>query len=216
MYPAKRIAVIGAGGKTTALARLAARCRDAHVLLTTTTHILPFAPPVCDRLCVTPDAGALRAALQAPGVTCAGMAAGDGKLTALPAPLWELACQQADFIFYEADGAKRLPLKLHAAHEPVIQPGCRRGASRSARPCTAMPCGRNGPQNPAGRSMRRSSWPACRTQLPPAACRRHALLCCSTRQMRWNRPRPRTWRGDWNTRDCSAWPVACAHSPSRT
>ena len=65
MYPAKRIAVIGAGGKTTALARLAARCRDAHVLLTTTTHILPFAPPVCDRLCVTPDAGALRAALQA-------------------------------------------------------------------------------------------------------------------------------------------------------
>ena len=122
MYPAKRIAVIGAGGKTTALARLAARCRDAHVLLTTTTHILPFAPPVCDRLCVTPDAGALRAALQAPGVTCAGMAAGDGKLTALPAPLWELVCRQADFIFYEADGAKRLPLKLHAAHEPVIQP----------------------------------------------------------------------------------------------
>lgn len=123
MFKAKRIAVIGAGGKTTALARLSARHRGARVLLTTTTHILPFAPPACDRVCVSPDADALRTALQIPGVTCAGMAAKDGKLTALPAPLWDLACQQADFIFYEADGAKCLPLKLHAAHEPVILPG---------------------------------------------------------------------------------------------
>ena len=123
MYPAKRIAVIGAGGKTTALARLAARCRDAHVLLTTTTHILPFAPPVCDRLCVTPDAGALRAALQAPGVTCAGMAR-RGRQADRPARpasgSWPAGRPTSSFT--RPDGAKRLPLKLHAAHEPVIQP----------------------------------------------------------------------------------------------
>lgn len=42
MHSAKCIAVIGAGGKTTTLSKLADLHRAERVLLTTTTHIFPF------------------------------------------------------------------------------------------------------------------------------------------------------------------------------
>lgn len=120
---AVRIAVIGAGGKTTTLARLAGLHRAERVLLTTTTHIFPFSPPVCDRICIAPDADQIMQALAQPGVVCAGLPAKNGKLTGLSQDILQAASQSADWIFYEADGAKRLPLKLHADTEPVILPG---------------------------------------------------------------------------------------------
>lgn len=40
----------------------------------------------------------------------------------LPSPLDELA-QRFDYVLAEADGSKRLPLKAHAAWEPVIPAG---------------------------------------------------------------------------------------------
>lgn len=123
MNHAKLVAVIGAGGKTTTLARLAGLHRTDRVLLTTTTHIFPFAPPVCDRLCIAPSAQELAQALTQPGVVCAGVPAKHGKLTGLSEEIFQVAAQCADWIFYEADGAKRLPLKLHSATEPVIVPG---------------------------------------------------------------------------------------------
>lgn len=122
MNHAKLVAVIGAGGKTTTLARLAGLHRTEHVLLTTTTHIFPFAPPVCDRLCLAPSEQELAQALAQPGVVCAGVPAKNGKLTGLSDAVLQVAAQCADWIFYEADGAKRLPLKLHADTEPVILP----------------------------------------------------------------------------------------------
>ena len=39
------ISIIGAGGKTTALLTLAQALSDRRVLLTTSTHIYPVAPP---------------------------------------------------------------------------------------------------------------------------------------------------------------------------
>ena len=48
----------------------------------------------------------------------------EGKLTA-PALPFEALSALADFVLVEADGAKRLPLKAHAPHEPVI-PACAR------------------------------------------------------------------------------------------
>lgn len=122
MNHAKLVAVIGAGGKTTTLARLAGLHRAARVLLTTTTHIFPFAPPVCDRLCIAPSEQELAQALAQPGVVCAGVPAKNGKLTGLSDAVLQVAERCADWIFYEADGAKRLPLKLHADTEPVILP----------------------------------------------------------------------------------------------
>ena len=123
MDSAKRIAVIGAGGKTTTLSKLAGLHRAERVLLTTTTHIFPFSPPVCDRLCIAPTAEEIMQALAYPGVVCAGVPSKNGKLTGLSEEILQAASQSADWIFYEADGAKCLPLKLHADTEPVILPG---------------------------------------------------------------------------------------------
>lgn len=123
MHSAKRIAVIGAGGKTTTLSKLAGLHRTERVLLTTTTHIFPFSPPVCDRLCIAPSAEEITQALAQPGVICAGVPSKNGKLTGLSEEILQAASQSADWIFYEADGAKCLPLKLHSDTEPVILPG---------------------------------------------------------------------------------------------
>ena len=83
--------IIGAGGKTTALLALARALSDRRVLLTTSTHIYPVAPPDSRALLIDPDADALLDALAAPGIVC-------------------------------ADGAHRLPLKLHRADEPAVPP----------------------------------------------------------------------------------------------
>lgn len=123
MSTASKIAIIGAGGKTTLLNMLSAYKRDAHVLATTTTHIRPMSPPDADRLCINPEPDALRAALSCSGITCAGILNAENKLCSLSPELLALAEQDADYIFYEADGAKRMPLKLHNQTEPVILPG---------------------------------------------------------------------------------------------
>lgn len=113
------IAVIGAGGKTTAVRSLAHRLSGFSVLWTTTTHIYPAAPADCRLLLAAPTAEELTAALGLPGVVCAGTPAGE-KLAALSPAAWTAACKAADYIVCEADGAHRLPLKLHRADEPVI------------------------------------------------------------------------------------------------
>lgn len=113
------IAVIGAGGKTTAVRSLAHRLSGFSVLWTTTTHIYPAAPEDCRLLLAAPTAKALTAALGLPGVVCAGVPAGE-KFSALDPDVWAAACGAADYIICEADGAHRLPLKLHRADEPVV------------------------------------------------------------------------------------------------
>ena len=111
--------IIGAGGKTTALLTLAQALSDRRVLLTTSTHIYPVAPPDSRALLIDPEADALLDALAAPGIVCAGRAASDGKLGALAPGLFRQAVRAADVTLCEADGAHRLPLKLHWADEPV-------------------------------------------------------------------------------------------------
>lgn len=113
------IAVVGAGGKTTAVRSLAHRLCGFSVLWTTTTHIYPAAPEDCRLRLAAPTAEELTAALAAPGVVCAGVPAGK-KWTALPPAVFAAACGAADYIVCEADGAHRLPLKLHRPDEPVL------------------------------------------------------------------------------------------------
>lgn len=106
-------AVIGSGGKTSLLAALA-RELPGTVILCTTTHILPFADmPLLD----APTASDL----QRHRVICVGTPQADGKLTA---PTCAIASLRAlsDYVLVEADGSRRLPLKAHAPHEPVIPP----------------------------------------------------------------------------------------------
>ena len=115
-------ALIGGGGKTTLLYALAEELRGrGRVIVCTSTHIrMPEQYPL-----MTGDAEALRAALDKESVVCAGTPAGDGKLTAPEASFEELAAL-ADYVLVEADGAKGLPLKAHAVHEPVIPANAQR------------------------------------------------------------------------------------------
>lgn len=132
-------ALIGGGGKTTLLYTLAEELRrTGSVLLCTSTHILP---PEQYPL-VTGGEKALRAALAEHGVVCAGTRAEDGKLTAPSLPFEQLA-QLADYVLVEADGAKRLPLKAHGPHEPVVPANAQRvvllvGASGFGAPISAV------------------------------------------------------------------------------
>lgn len=115
-------ALIGGGGKTTLLYALAEELRGrGRVIVCTSTHIrMPEQYPL-----MTGDAEALRVALDKENVVCAGTPAGDGKLTAPEASFEELAAL-ADYVLVEADGAKGLPLKAHAGHEPVIPANAQR------------------------------------------------------------------------------------------
>ena len=111
--------VIGSGGKTSLLAALA-RELSGTVVLTTTTHILPFAGVP---LVTSANADDVRAALTESRVVCVGsQAEKNGKLVAPELGIDALA-SLADYVLVEADGARRLPLKAHAPWEPVI-PAC--------------------------------------------------------------------------------------------
>lgn len=108
-------AVIGSGGKTTLL-RTLSRELPGTVILTTTTHILPFEGVP---LLTAPTADEVRTALTRSRVLCLGTPAAEGKLTAPSLPFSVLA-DCADYVLVEADGSRHLPLKAHAPHEPVI------------------------------------------------------------------------------------------------
>ncbi len=111
--------VIGSGGKTSLLAALA-RELPGTVVLTTTTHILPF-PNV--PLVTSADADNVRTALAGSRVVCVGsQAEKNGKLVTPELGIDALA-SLADHVLVEADGARRLPLKAHAPWEPVF-PAC--------------------------------------------------------------------------------------------
>lgn len=117
---ARLIAAIGAGGKTTALRRLAQDTGARRVLFTTTTHIFPLEPPECRALLVEPSGEELLRELRQTGVVCAGRASKNGKLCALEEPLFSQAVDAAELTLCEADGANRRPLKLHRPDEPVL------------------------------------------------------------------------------------------------
>lgn len=106
-------AILGSGGKTTMLYTLAEElCALGRVICTTTTHI---APP--DHISVFLQAEEIRNTAE--NCFCAGAMTAEGKLGPPALPIEELA-QLCDYLLVEADGSRRLPLKAHAPHEPVI------------------------------------------------------------------------------------------------
>lgn len=127
-------AVIGSGGKSSLLRRLAEEVPGTAILCTT-THIRPFSEyPVLEN----PSPADIRQALAAGRVLCTGTPCENGKLTAPALPM-EVLAELADFVLAEADGSRQLPLKAHAAHEPVIPENSRRvicvvGASGFGKP----------------------------------------------------------------------------------
>ena len=132
-------AIIGSGGKSTLLKALGLELMRAggRVLLCTTTHMFPVAGVPWNGSSRLLDAAPWKpGAAHVPGCTCeacAGLARGSicqagvlgpetGKLSAPAEPLGKLA-QRFNYVLAEADGSKRLPLKAHAAWEPVIPSG---------------------------------------------------------------------------------------------
>lgn len=114
-------ALIGGGGKTTLMYTLAEELRRrGTVIVTTSTHIQrPEQYPV---LTAADD---VAAALAEHGAVCVAGETAEGKLCA-PALSFEVLAALADFLLVEADGSRRLPLKAHAPHEPVIPANTRR------------------------------------------------------------------------------------------
>lgn len=111
------VSLVGGGGKTTLLYQMSAHCarKGWRVLASTTTHIR--CPHDGHWACTEAQRDALWAAGR---YAVAGQSAPQDKLTQPDClPDWMAA---AEAVFLEADGAKGLPCKAPAAHEPVLLP----------------------------------------------------------------------------------------------
>ncbi len=97
----ERVAVIGAGGKSALIDRLAGENAERGVLIAPTTRI------------------ALAQVRERPGVRHLGVPQGE-KLLAAPLAEIEAAAHGAALTLMEADGSKGLPLKGWDTHEPVV------------------------------------------------------------------------------------------------
>jgi len=111
-------AMVGGGGKTTLMLRLAQELaqRGARVIVTTTTHIFP---PEGIPTGNPANAEEVAHALLIEPLLCLGKPLKDGKLGAPDLTMTALSFL-ADYVLVEADGAKRLPLKAPSEYEPVI------------------------------------------------------------------------------------------------
>lgn len=122
------VALIGAGGKTTTLFRLASELRAAggKILVTTTTKIFKPTKPHIDRLFLIEDVNALLselAPIPAPVTLGAGYRVSDeGKLLGLPSEWLDRLHEsgQFDAILVEADGAASRGFKIPSETEPVV------------------------------------------------------------------------------------------------
>lgn len=129
-------AIIGGGGKTSLMECLAEELSaQARVIVCTTTHIYPEQNMPC---LVSTSEAEIAAELARTRCVCVGSASESGKYSAPELPFCTL-CALASYVIVEADGSKRLPLKAHAPHEPVIPPEANQtilvvGASGFGRP----------------------------------------------------------------------------------
>ncbi len=116
-------ALVGGGGKTTLMLRLARALAKsgARVIVTTTTHIFPP-----DGINVTNPSSLEEAhkTLQRESLVCFAKPVERGKLSAPDLTFAQME-PLADYILTEADGSRRHSLKAPAEHEPVIPPQTR-------------------------------------------------------------------------------------------
>jgi len=133
------ISITGGGGKTSLLFALAsdARARGVAVLVTTTTRIFdprdehrPFDVFQMDPSWATdgsnlPEASVVRAGagISAGFVAVVGSWIEDGRLVAVHPALIDTCPADWGLVLVEADGARHLPIKAPAEHEPVIPAG---------------------------------------------------------------------------------------------
>jgi probable selenium-dependent hydroxylase accessory protein YqeC len=120
------VSVVGAGGKTTLVYRLAAEARSAgwRVLVTTTTHMGTLSEATTGPVLVEAESAIeadLAQALATEGrATVLGRRLRPDKLEGLAPERVDALAAGADLVLVEADGARGRSLKVPAPHEPVI------------------------------------------------------------------------------------------------
>lgn len=113
------ISFVGAGGKTTWMYRMAEyySARGYRVLVTTTTHIW-----------IPEGNGWVKSLEEAENkwnkgeYVVVGEEAPNGKLSSMERKKLQSYMKKAEVVLVEADGAKRMPCKVPADHEPVLLP----------------------------------------------------------------------------------------------
>ena len=110
------LAVVGSGGKTTLIKKMAAdyRKQGKTVFVTTTTHMF-----IENDTLLTDNAETILSALKETGYAMAGIADGK-KIKGLSKETFETVCDNVDVVLVEADGSKHMPLKFPNSAEPVI------------------------------------------------------------------------------------------------
>ena len=115
----RMVVLVGGGGKTSLMYRMAYEARQAGrtVIVTTTTHIMPH-PSI--HLTDNAEPEALAECVRTHGIVTLGTMARADKLSGVGDMA---AClQAAQVVIIEGDGAKLRPLKVPADYEPVIPP----------------------------------------------------------------------------------------------
>lgn len=109
------LSLVGAGGKTSLIRRLAreGKRRGKRVLVTTTTHM--YRPRQYGK-----TVEEVRQLLTDAGEAWLGLDASEEKITYPGDGIYRSCCSLAELILVEADGSRRLPVKVPASHEPVI------------------------------------------------------------------------------------------------
>ena len=119
------ISLTGGGGKTTLMVKLASYLRNAgkRVLITTTTRLMSprFHNYMTDGFFC--DDSVLSFIPDGPCAVLYGIEAEDkNKISCPPVENLKALRSRYDVIINEADGSKRLPLKVHTSRDPVIPP----------------------------------------------------------------------------------------------
>ncbi len=109
------ISVIGAGGKTTLIANMAEDLQNEKVIITTTTKIYK---PNNVYVLTDFDENSIKNAMEERNIIALGQDIGE-KLGCMPFLVYDIAAKYADRMLIEADGAKRMPMKVPNAKEPV-------------------------------------------------------------------------------------------------
>ena len=112
------ISFVGAGGKTTSIHHLAEELASIgkRVIITTTTHMfLPKRYGVLEE-----DKDRVLKMLESHHIAVVGTPFENGKITKVTNSFYQWMKKVTDYILVEADGSKRLPIKVPSMNEPVL------------------------------------------------------------------------------------------------
>lgn len=115
------ISLVGAGGKTETIRRLAKEYTDRKipVIVTTTTHMMAEKFPW---FVLEPSMEKAMRVLEKYGMVWLGIPDKNGKMQAPPRDFLEKALKLGYPVLVEADGSRKLSIKAPDKHEPVILP----------------------------------------------------------------------------------------------